>query len=124
MKSICLYSLLFVTGHAWAVAPKETPEILAKGKASFTAACAMCHGESGDPDTSPVGKAMNPKPRNLVKDTLKAGGTVDEIFNTITKGLAGTAMAPFAHIPEEDRWGLAYHILSMRKVADGAVKKK
>lgn len=124
MKSACLYGLLLIASSTFAAAPKESPELLSKGKAAFTTACVMCHGESGDPDTSPVGKAMNPKPRNLVKDPLKAGGTVDEIFNTITKGLTGTAMAPFAHLPEEDRWGMAYHIHSMRKVADAGVKKK
>lgn len=94
-------------------APKETPELVAKGKAAFATNCATCHGEKGDAN-SPVAAAMNPKPRNLVADKFKAGESVDEIFKTVSSGLPGTAMVGFAQIPEADRWGLAYFIKSLR----------
>lgn len=118
---LCLGAGLFtvsLTGEA--AAPKETPELVAKGKAAFAANCVLCHGEGGDVDKSPTGKAMNA--RSLYKDPFKNGDSVEKIFETATKGLAGTAMAPFAHIPEEDRWGIAYYIKSLRKGGSGKVK--
>jgi len=104
-----------------AAAPKETPEIVAKGKTVFDSNCALCHGEGGDMEKSPTGKAMNA--RNLSKDQFKAGDTSEKIFETVSKGLTGTAMAAFGHIPEADRWAVAYYIKSLRKPA-GKPKKK
>jgi mono/diheme cytochrome c family protein len=104
-----------MSASGFAAAPKESPELLAKGKAIFDAQCALCHGEKGDPDTSVAGKAMNPKPRNLATDAFKTGDSPDKVFDSISKGLPGTAMAPFGHLPEEDRWALTYHVLGMRK---------
>jgi mono/diheme cytochrome c family protein len=115
MKRTLTLLVLLLSGGGLAAAPKESPELLAKGKAIFDAQCALCHGEKGDPDTSIAGKAMNPKPRNLATDTFKVGDSPDKVFDSISKGLPGTAMAPFGHLPEEDRWGLTYHVLGMRK---------
>ncbi len=115
MKRKLMLLALLLPATGFAATPKESPELLAKGKAVFDAQCALCHGEKGDPETSAAGKAMNPKPRHLVADAFKAGDSPDKVFDSISKGLPGTAMAPFGHLPEDDRWGLTYHVLSMRK---------
>ena len=95
---------------------------LEKGKATYNINCAMCHGEKGDAN-SPAGQALNPKPRNFLADNFKAGDSEDQIFQTITKGLPGTAMVAFAQIPEPDRKNLAAYVSSLRKAAKGGAAK-
>ncbi len=98
-----------------AVAPvKETPEILEAGKKLFGGTCVTCHGEKGDGNT-PAGKALNPKPRNFLVDKFKNGDSVQNIFDSISKGLPGTAMTSYSFIAEEDRWKLAYYVKSLTK---------
>lgn len=93
--------------------PLPTPDLLAAGKAAYTANCAACHGATGE-GNGPVAFALNPKPRNFVKDAFKAGDSVGAVFHTITYGLAGTKMVGYPQLPERDRWGLAYYVLAFR----------
>lgn len=99
---------------AFAGPMKSSPELLEKGKASFTTNCALCHGDKGD-GNGPAGAAMDPKPRNFAKDKFKKGTKPAQVFETITKGLDGTSMAAYGHLSEEERWGLAYYVLELRK---------
>lgn len=96
-------------------APAVTPELVAKGKQSYTSNCATCHGEKGDGNGA-AAAMLTPKPRDLrskeekVGGHYKQGGKPEQLFNSITKGLPGTAMAPFASIPEAERWGIVFYI--------------
>ncbi len=101
-------------------APKKTPELLQKGKASFEVNCASCHGPAGAGD-GPAAPALDPKPSNLGTAKLKGGDKPAQIYATLGKGVPGTAMVAFTHLPEEERWALAYHVAALR---DGAKKKK
>lgn len=93
---------------------KATPELIAKGKAAYAINCATCHGDKGAGD-GVAASALNPKPRNFIKDKFKNGDAPAKIFDTITKGLPGTTMAPFGHLSEEDRWGITHFILDLKK---------
>lgn len=95
-------------------APKATPELLAKGKIAYETNCLMCHGDKGD-GNGVAGAAMNPKPRNFLKDKFKLGDKPEGVFKSISEGLPGTAMAAFAHLSEEDRWAITHYVLSFRK---------
>jgi len=95
-------------------ARKSSPELLKKGEAAYKTNCLICHGEKGD-GNGPAGAMMNPKPRSFAKDAFKKGDKPEQIFETISKGLEGTAMASFSYLPEEDRWGLAYYVLKLKK---------
>lgn len=96
-----------------AQAPKPTPELLAKGKSNFAIYCSSCHGPEGHGD-GPAGKVLQPPPRNFSTDPFKQGDTVEKIFATLTAGVPGTPMVAWPMLPEEDRWGLAYHVQSLR----------
>ena len=89
--------------------PKVTPELLEKGKQVYTVNCLTCHGEKGD-GNGPAGALMNPKPRSFLKDKLKVGGKPEQLFKTVSSGLPNTAMAAFAHLPEEDRWAAVLYV--------------
>lgn len=119
ISSSIVFGALLVSGLSLAGAPpKSSPELIAKGKAAYTMTCVACHGEKGD-GKGPAGVALNPPPRDLtVKNEkvgahYKKGGTAAQLFESISTGLPGTAMAGFAAaIPEETRWGVVYYIQS------------
>lgn len=101
--------------------PKKTPELVQKGKASFEMNCASCHGPAGAGDGA-AAAALDPKPRNLATAPFKGGDKPAQVFATLGKGITGTAMIGFTHLPDEERWALAYHVAGLRDAAKG--KKK
>lgn len=124
--SLCLLGSFSSVSLVAAQPAKETPELLEAGKKLFGGTCVACHGEKGDGNT-PAGNALNPKPRNFMVDKFKNGDSVQNIFDTLTKGLPGTAMTAYSYIPENDRWGLAYYVKSLTKktkTSEAPTKKK
>jgi mono/diheme cytochrome c family protein len=98
---------------AGAAAPKKTPELVAKGQSSYATNCAACHGDSGKGD-GVAGAALDPKPRNLVSGKFEKGTAPAQVFDTLSKGIEGTTMVGYGHLPEEERWGLTYYVLGLR----------
>lgn len=119
--SLAAAAALLAVPVARAGEPRKTPELTQKGKASFEMNCASCHGPAGAGDGA-AAVALDPKPRNLVTAPLKGGDKPGQIFATLGKGVPGTAMVAFTHLPEEERWALAYHVAGLRGGAKG--KKK
>ncbi len=86
------------------------------GKQLYIRECASCHGPEGD-GNGPGAYILSQKPRNLQLGVFKLRSTPtgenptdDDLFNTITRGIAGAtgAMMPsFASLSESDRWALA-----------------
>lgn len=108
-------------GAAFAAPPKPTAQLLDQGKTAFTTNCAACHGDKGD-GTGPAAVALTPKPRNFATEQFKQGTKPEEIFKTLQTGVPGSAMVPFTHLPEQDRWALTYYVLELKK--PGSVLKK
>lgn len=104
--------------------PWEENEDMAKhGAQVFANTCAVCHGPTGD-GQGPAGKGLNPPPRNFIEGKWTKGGDSATLFETITKGIPGTSMAPFGSLPVNDRWALVQFIRSItkNKVKDDAAK--
>jgi mono/diheme cytochrome c family protein len=114
-------AMLLPAAASAADAPPRTPEMVATGQASFAKRCVACHGPKGAGDGI-MAKALKPPPRNLVTEPLKNGATASDVFTTLTNGVPGTAMASLKGIPEEERWALAYFVVSLRE--DGAKAAK
>ena len=91
--------------------PAPSAELLKRGQQLFNSTCFTCHGIEGN-GKGPASAGLNPPPANFTDQKWKFGGRVEDIFNTISKGSPGTAMAPFTQIPEQDRWALAYYVKS------------
>ena len=92
---------------------------VAQGQQVYSLYCVTCHGENGD-GQGPVGKTLNPPPRNFGSGDFKYGGTDEAIFEVISNGAASQGgsplMAPWgAVIPEADRWALVKFIRSLKK---------
>lgn len=89
-------------------APEKSAALVAKGATQFAALCGSCHGPNGNGD-GPVGAALVPAPPNL--HILRP--TTARAWEVLEKGVPGTAMVPFAQLPAETRWALAYYVASL-----------
>jgi cytochrome c oxidase cbb3-type subunit 2 len=111
--------------------PRATPELLARGRTLYTdAKCWECHGESGRGDGPSAAQLEDDnelpiRPTDLARGQLKGGASVADVFRAITTGLDGTPMPSFADaLSVEDRWALAYHVLSLSAWADPLTGEK
>ena len=105
--------------------PKPSAELVKRGADVWTAAkCWECHGRLGAGDGE---KAAGLKddlgfpipPANLTTGQFKSGPTAKDIYRTMSTGLSGTPMPSFSDsINEEDRWALAYFVLSLSAFKD------
>jgi alcohol dehydrogenase (cytochrome c) len=79
------------------------PAAIDTGKGIFQAACVACHGPTG------TGTDRAPSLRGVAEQA----GADFNIFETIRKGIPGTAMPPFAVLKPEDIWRLVSFIRSL-----------
>jgi len=93
----------------------------ADAKKVYNAWCSGCHGEKGRGD-GPAANVLEVKPRDFLIESYKIRSTASgqpparkDIFDTVTRGLPGTAMPSFSFLPEKDRWLAADYV---RKLAN------
>ncbi len=95
--------------------PRQLPAREA-GQKLYAENCAQCHGATGRAD-GPGIASMNPKsplPANFTDAERMAGLSPFKAFNTASFGVEGTAMASFSAFTEEQRWQLAFYVMSLR----------
>lgn len=85
-----------------------TAEQLKTGRFIYERGCAICHGMQGKGDGL-AAPYLDPRPRDFTKGEFKfrttlngAIPTVDDLARTITHGLNGTAMSPWAELSKQD----------------------
>ena len=125
MKRI-LTSLVAATALAGLAVPTSAiAGDAAAGKPLFETNCSTCHGLTGAGD-GPVGKALNPPPRDFTKaefkfDTNGDGtiGTDDDLRHVIEKGalaFGGSAlMAPWPTLTPEQIGNVIAYIRTLKK---------
>jgi high-affinity iron transporter len=89
------------------LAPSKPPD-LARGTALYAANCASCHGANGDANM-PIARTMGPPPIAFTDRARARERSPFALYQVIDQGLEGTAMASFRHLPEADKWALAFH---------------
>jgi mono/diheme cytochrome c family protein len=94
-------------------APKPSPELIARGKGAYAIWCVACHGEAGAGDGA-TAHTLDPRPRNFSTGKFKQGSSARQIFDTLGKGVPGSAMVAFKNLPEDDRWALAWYVLELK----------
>ncbi len=89
--------------------PGPAPE---RGKTLFDTHCAVCHGSAGKGD-GPAAYLLSPRARDFTRGSFKVRSTAtgslptdEDLFRTVTRGMPGTAMPSWEHLPEADRWAL------------------
>jgi high-affinity iron transporter len=98
--------------------PAERPA-LARAQSLYTMACAKCHGEDGSGDT-PRARELDPAPAKF-KDPARLGDLSPyRIYNTLTFGVTGTAMASFEDLSPAERWSLAFYVFRLAHEGEDA----
>lgn len=107
---------------AVAVGPSLSPPSAAEisgARAIFEERCAACHGAQGDGQGF-AARGMSPPPASFRDPALAELLSPRRAFHAISGGLPRTAMPAHGALREEERWALAFHVLSLRHAADGA----
>ncbi len=114
---VALLSLL-IGGQVVAGTAPTAPEVLALGKQVFTKQCAPCHGVEGRGDGE-AAYLLYPRPRDFrtsrfrLVSTWEGVPTDDDLFQTISRGMPGSAMPAWGYLPEETRWALVAYVKSL-----------
>jgi high-affinity iron transporter len=99
------------------IAPATVPD-LAGAAALYQQNCAACHGATGAGD-GPAGAALDPPPMDFTNVARARQRSVFALEQVIEHGLAGTAMASYAHLSAADRWALAFYVGQFAFPQDG-----
>jgi high-affinity iron transporter len=94
-------------------APKRSADLIARGRGTYAVWCVACHGERGAGD-GPTAHTLDPRPRKFSSDKFKQGSSVDQIFNTLSKGVPGSAMVAYKNLSNGERWALAWYVLELK----------
>jgi mono/diheme cytochrome c family protein len=97
-----------------------SPDLLALGRKTYEKECAPCHGTKGD-GQGEAAWLLYPRPRDFTTgqfrlvSTWEGLPTDEDLFRTISRGMPGSAMPSWAHLPERTRWGLVHYVKSFSK---------
>lgn len=101
-------------------APDRAPD-LAGAAALYQQNCASCHGATGGGD-GVAAAGMDPPPIDFTDAVRARQRSVFALQQVIEQGLEGTAMASYAHLPEGQRWALAFYIGQFAFPAEGVAR--
>jgi mono/diheme cytochrome c family protein len=97
-----------------------TDRLLAEGKSAYERHCQVCHGVEGD-GAGEAAYLLFPKPRDFTTGTYRLVSTWEgvptdrDLFITISRGMPGSAMPSWGHLPEKTRWGLVHYLKSLSR---------
>jgi len=98
-----------ISAYGLQIAPKQAPD-LAAAPQLYREHCEACHGAQGYGD-GPAAHGLDPVPANFHNTQRMAQHSVFNIYNTISLGVAGTAMPVFKNqLSDQDRWTLAFYV--------------
>src|SRR5262245_11427355 len=98
----------------------SSPQLLGLGKQTFEKECKACHGTAGNGEGD-AAYLLYPRPRDFTTGQFRIISTWDnvptdeDLFQTISRGMPGSAMPSWAHLPEETRWGLVHYVKTFAK---------
>jgi len=101
-----------VLEHGLDLAPSRPPR-LERGGTLFQQACGACHGSDGRARTA-LALTLTPPPIDFRAARLSETLSPYRVFNVVTFGVPGTAMPSFEVLDEDERWDLAFQVMSMR----------
>ncbi len=95
--------------------PRTTPD-MAQAAHLFQEGCAVCHGALGSGET-PTALQLEPRPADLRSAERMDPYTPYRAFNVLALGVEGTAMPAYPTLSEDERWALAFYLMTLRQPA-------
>jgi len=101
------------------VLPVSDP-LLEAGRSAYEKQCSACHGITGAGDGE-AAWLLYPRPRDFTRGEYRLVSTWEgipqdeDLYRTISRGMPGSAMPSWAHLPEETRWGLVHYVKSFSR---------
>jgi mono/diheme cytochrome c family protein len=99
--------------------PASTPALASEGARIYQSRCAACHGPEGHGDGILASRMRTP-PRDFTLAVYKVRSTPSgslptdmDLFQTISRGMHGTDMAPWSRFEERERWAVVDHLKSL-----------
>lgn len=97
-----------VAAYPVPLAPAQPPDV-DRGAVLYQQMCTACHGVAGAGD-GPTAAGMDPPPIDFTDEARARERSLFGLYQVITQGLEGTAMTNYAHLSDQDRWALAFHV--------------
>ena len=94
-----------------------TPPDVKRGAQIYATTCAGCHGADGHGDGL-AGALLQPRPVDFTDRKRAAHRSVLSLYEAVTHGVAGTAMAAFPQLGTADRWAVAFYAGSLAYAPD------
>ena len=97
-----------------------SPSLVALGRKTYEKECLACHGRDGNGEGE-AAYLLYPRPRDFTSGEFRLVSTWDyvptdeDLFRTISRGMPGSAMPSWSHLPEPTRWGLVHYVKSFSK---------
>ncbi len=95
---------------------ESSPALLAQGERVYTKHCMRCHGDQGD-GTGELSSSLHPQPTDFTAGVFKFRSTPtgqlptrDDLFRTISVGVAGTSMSDYGDLSEPDRRAVVEYV--------------
>lgn len=119
------------SGQTISTQPPLTEALFGRGKILYEKQCSSCHGLTGAGDGE-ASYLLYPKPRNFTRGEFRMISTSEiqptdgDLFKTISRGMPGSSMPSWDHLPGEDRWALIYYVRYLtelgKQVESGKIK--
>ena len=91
--------------------PLQRPS-LARADLLYQESCAVCHGARGDGDTEKA-RTLDPRPASFRDPDRLRDLSPYRVYNALTFGVPGTAMASFDSLTPQERWDLAFYVFRL-----------
>lgn len=85
---------------------------LARAESLYAESCAACHGVDGDADTERA-RGLDPRPASFRNPERLRDLSPYRVYNALSFGVAGTAMASFETLSPQERWDLAFYVFRL-----------
>ena len=103
---------VLIGGYGIQLGPSLPPSMERAGSL-FGSNCASCHGVHGGGD-GPNAPTLRPRPRSFQDPETTATLSPVRAFNALSEGVPGTAMVAFSMLSEQERWSLAFYVMTLR----------
>ncbi len=102
--------------------PSPSQALFDMGRRLYEKQCAACHGLHGAGD-GPAAYLLYPKPRDFTQNEFRListntmQATDEDLFQTITRGMPGSAMPSWETLTPAQRWALVYYVRHLTDVS-------